>query len=159
MQVAKALFANRRYDEALAQLDRIAAVQPPLFGYTFLKGQCYGMKQMWPEAIAALHPLADTGELRHLALLGHTLARAGQREEAHRILADLVARQQRTGSGAFEVGVVYAGLGDFDQAFAWLDRSVEDQSLDEQIMTPTFEDLHRDPRFERLRRRLGLQNL
>jgi hypothetical protein len=51
------------------------------------------------------------------------------------------------------------GLGDFDQALAWLDSSVDDLSLDELIMTPTFEDLHRDPRFERLRRTLGLQKL
>ena len=157
--VAIALLANRRYDEALAQLDRIAAFRPPLFAYSLIMGQCYAMKQMWPEAIAALRPVADTGEPRHLAILGHTLARAGQREEAHRILADLLARQQRTGSGAFEVAVVYAGLGDLDQAFGWLDRSVEDQSLDEQIMTPAFEDLREDPRFERLARRLGLQKL
>jgi tetratricopeptide (TPR) repeat protein len=159
LEVAAALFANRRYDEALVQLDRIAAVQPPLLGYAHIMAQCYSMKQMWPEAIAALRPLADTGESYHLAVLGQTLARAGQREEAHRILADLLAHQQRTGSGAFQVAVVYAGLGDFDQAFAWLDRSVDDRSLDESIMGPAFEDLRKDPRFERLARRLGLQKL
>jgi tetratricopeptide (TPR) repeat protein len=159
INVAIALLANRRYEEALAQLDRITAVQPPLFAYSLIMGECYAMKRMWPEAIAALRPTADTGEPRHLAILGHTLARAGQREEANRILAQLIARQERTGGGAFEVAVVHAGLGDFDQAFAWLDRSVEDQSLDEQIMTPAFEDLREDPRFERLARRLGLQNL
>lgn len=159
MNVAEALFANRRYDEALAQLDRIAAVQPPILGYAHIMAQCYGMKQMWPEAIATLRPLADTGEPRHLALLGHTLARAGRREEANRILADLLARRERTGVGAFEVAVVYAGLGDFDQAFSWFDRSVDDRSLKVDIMEPTFEDLRKDPRFERLASRLGLQKL
>jgi tetratricopeptide (TPR) repeat protein len=159
LEVAAALLANRRYDEALAQLDRIAAVQPPLFGYSLIMGQCYAMKQMWPEAVAVLRPFADTGEPEHLAILGYTLARAGQREEAHRIVADLIARRERTGVGAFEVAVVYAGLDDFDQAFAWLDRSVEDRSLDESIMGPAFEDLRKDPRFERLARHLDLQKL
>ncbi|CAN5829936.1 serine/threonine-protein kinase [soil metagenome] len=157
--VAEALFANHRYDEALAQLERIAAIQPPLQGASAIAGQCYAKKEMWPEAIAALRPLADTGDSMHLALLGHTLARAGQRKEANRILADLIARQERTVVGAFEIAVVYAGLGDFDQAFGWLDRSVDDKSLDNGIMEPTFEDLRQDPRFERLARRLGLQKL
>ena len=157
--VAAVLFFNRRYDEALAQLDHIAAMQPPLPMASEIAGASYAKKEMWPEAIAALRPRADAGEPAHLALLGHTLARAGQREEANRILADLIARSQRTGSGAFEVAVVHAGLGHFDEAFAWLDESVDDRSLKLSIMQPTFDDLHRDPRFERLRTRLGLQKL
>jgi TolB-like protein len=157
-EVAHALFANRRYDEALAQLDHIAALRPPLRRAALYAGQCYAKKQMWPEAIAALRPQAETSEPVALSLLGHTLARVGQREEAGRIQADLLARWQRTNVGAFEVAVVYAGLGDFDQAFAWLDKSVDDRSLKVHIVEPTFEDLQGDPRFERLMRRLGLQN-
>ena len=50
-----------------------------------------------------------------------------------------------------------AGFGDIDQAFAWLDKAVDEEMVDwELIKEPMFEDLHRDPRFERLRRRLGL---
>jgi predicted Zn-dependent protease len=114
---------------------------------------------MWDEAIAALRPQAETGDPLTIAFLGHVLARAGQREEATRVLADLLARQERTGAGAFEVAIVYAGLGELDEAFAWLDRSVDDYSLKVQIMAPTFDALHRDPRFESFSRRLGLQNL
>lgn len=149
--VADALFANRRYDEALAQLDRIAAIQPPLQAVAFIAGICYAKKQMWPEAVAALRPQAEAGEPDFVAVLGHTLARAGQREEANRILTDLIARQERTGVGAFQVAEVFAGLGDFD----WLDKSVDDHSC--HVMAYTLEDLHGDPRFERLRMRLGLQ--
>ena len=158
-EVAEALFANRRYDEALAQLERIASIQPPLLMASGIGAQCFAKKGMWSEAIATLRPQAETGEPGHLALLGHTLARAGQRDEAIRILADLLARRERTGAGAFEVAVVYAGLGDFDEAFAWLDRSIDDRSLGAWIMEPTLEDLRQDPRFERLAGRLGLQKL
>jgi TolB-like protein/Flp pilus assembly protein TadD len=157
--VAHALFANRRYDEALAQLEQIAAVRPPLRAAMVIASQCYAKKQMWPEAIAALRPQAEAGGPLITALLGHTLARAGRRDEAQRILAELLERRQRAGSGAFEVAVVYAGLGDSDQAFTWLDRSIDDYSLKVQIMEPTFENLQRDPRFERLRALLGLQKL
>jgi hypothetical protein len=134
-------------------------MRPPLLAASSLAGQCYAKKGMWSESIAALRPQAETGEPMHLALLGHTLARAGQPEEANRILAELHARRQRIGVGAFEVAIVYAGLGDFDQAFLWLDRSIDDRSLRSLIMQPTFDDLREDPRFERFVRRLGLQKL
>jgi len=49
-------------------------------------------------------------------------------------------------------------LGARDQAFEWLDRSIDDLSLSENIMLPIFADLHADPLFKRLRARLGLQN-
>jgi tetratricopeptide (TPR) repeat protein len=158
-EVAYALFANRRHEEALAQLDRVRGVRPPLRRVAVLAAQCYVEKGMWDQAIAALRPQAETGDPLTIAFLGHVLARAGQREEATRVLEDVLARQKRTGVGAFEVAIVYAGLGELDEAFAWLDRSVDDYSLKVQIMAPTFDTLHRDPRFERLSRRLGLQNL
>lgn len=154
--VAEALHANRRYDEALAQLDRIATIQPPLQAFASIAGHCYAEKQMWPEAISALRPQAEAGCFHTVAQLGNTLARAGQREEANQILADLLARRERTGVGALEVAMVYMGLGDFDQTLAWLDKAIDDRSMCA-IMGSTFEDLHGDPRFERLRRRLGLQ--
>ena len=155
-EVAHALFANHRYDEALAQLERIVAMRPPLLAASAIAGQCYAKKGMWSAAIAALRPHAESGEPVHLALLGHTLARAGQRDEAIRILTELHARRQRHGVGAFELATVYAGLGDLDQAFVWLDRSVDDRSLKYQIMEPTFEELRKDPRFERLTKRISL---
>ena len=111
------------------------------------------------EAIAILRPQAEAGDPLTLAFLGHALARAGQREEAYRVLADLLDRQRQNGAGAFEVAIVYAGLEEFDQAFDWLDRSVDDFSLGVTIMDPTFEDLRLDPRFERLSQRLGLQKM
>jgi len=152
---AGGLFANGRNDEALAQLDRVAAIKPPLQAVAFVAAQCYARQGRLSEAIAALRPLAEAGDPMFRGMLGHMLARAGQRDEANRLLADLLARRHRTRVGAFQVAMVYAGLGDFDQAFAWLDKSVDDRSIGGVIMGLTFEDLHRDPRFQRLRRRLG----
>jgi hypothetical protein len=94
------------------------------------------------------------------------LARGGQRDEALRIRETLIEQARRGEGGAFEIAVVCAGLGDDNQAFDWLNRSIGDRSLVGTpgtpalaIVGPLFEDLHRDPRFERLRGRLGLQKL
>jgi serine/threonine-protein kinase len=155
---AGGLFAIGRYDDALVQLDRVSAVKPPLQGAAFVAAQCYARQGRLPQTIATLRPLADAGDPMFRGMLGHMLARAGQRDEANKVLADLHARRERTGGGAFQVAMVYAGLGDFDLAFAWLDRSIDDLSIGSVINGPTFEDLHRDPRFQRLRRRLGLED-
>ena len=109
-----------------------------------------------PEAIAVLRPQAEAGDPMFRGLLGNMLARAGQRDEANRILVDLLARRERTGTGAFQIAMVNAGLGDLDQTFIWLDRSVDDRSIGTMIMGPTFEDLRRDSRFDKLKARLRL---
>lgn len=111
---------------------------------------------MWDKAIMMLRPGAEAGDPLFTALLGHMLGKTGQRGEANRILADLKARRERTGVGAFHIAIVYAGLGDLDETFAWLDKSIDDRSIVSYIMGPTFEDLRRDPRFNLMRQRLGL---
>ena len=52
--------------------------------------------------------------------------------------------------------MVYTGLEDLDQAFIWLDKSIDDRSISSMVMGPVFEVLHRDPRFQKFRARLGL---
>jgi hypothetical protein len=59
--------------------------------------------------------------------------------------------------GAIEVALVSAGLGDFDQAFAWLDRAIAGGSVNAEGSELLFDELRRDPRFERVRDRMGLQ--
>ncbi|HET6362219.1 MAG TPA: BTAD domain-containing putative transcriptional regulator [Gemmatimonadota bacterium] len=164
-EVAHALIANGRYDEALAHLAHIQNVQPPLLRTAQIAAQAYAMKEMWEEAIAAIRPQAErelaavSSMSQSAALYGYLLARSGQQEEADRVLQTLLARSQRTGTGAFDVATVYAGLGDFDQAFVWLDRAIEDgsETSHANVMEPVFEELRRDPRFKRVEERLGLQ--
>jgi len=84
------------------------------------------------------------------------LARAGQTESAQQTLKRLLERWRRGDGGAYAVAVVYAGFGEFDKATEWLDKSIDDRSLRYNIMEPAFEELRRDPRFDRVRNRLGI---
>lgn len=59
---------------------------------------------------------------------------------------------------AFGAALVYAGLGERDEAFRWLDRSID---LRAPLVTllkvdPRFDPLRQDPRFAGLLRRIGL---
>jgi hypothetical protein len=112
--------------------------------------------RMWPEAIAEFRWAMETGDARTaLSFFAYALARAGQRDEAERVLSDLLAGREYS-HGAFGIATVYAGLGDFDNAFAWLNKSAEENSVRVYLMGPMFEDLRRDARFDRVKRRIGL---
>ena len=156
--VASGLYGSHRYDEAIARLEPLMALKPQLQGVTFAIAQCYAKKGKWDAAIALLRPGAEAGDPLFKALLGNMLARTGKREEANRILDDLIARRERTGFGAFHIAMIHAGFGSRDETFAWLDKSIDDRSIVSFIMGPTFEELHSDPRFTQLRRRLGLES-
>jgi hypothetical protein len=92
----------------------------------------------------------ETAEARAaLAFLAYAHARSGETAYARTILDDLLAGRRRS-HGAFGIAVVYAGLRDYDNAFRWLERSVEEKSWRVYIVDPMFAELHRDPRFARL---------
>jgi DNA-binding SARP family transcriptional activator len=158
--VAHALLFNDRCDEALAQLEKVASVRPPLLRAAAVAAECYAEQHRWAKALAVLQPLRDRDPTL-LALSGYMLARAGQREQALRVEAALVQRWRERHEGAEHVAEVYAGLGDLDRAFAWLDRALDDGTLVlnpwyGEIVEPAFRELQRDRRFQRVRQRLDL---
>lgn len=53
-------------------------------------------------------------------------AQAGRRSDALRLLAELKKREQPGYSEAFVLA--YLGLGDYDQAFVWLERAYQEQA-------------------------------
>jgi tetratricopeptide (TPR) repeat protein len=153
--LARGLLVNGRCDEALAQLDRLKQLRPPPARAGNIAAQCFATRKQWPQAIDAISRVAQTNE-QATAYLGFMLARGGQTDSARVIRDRLLARMRRGEGTAYGLAVVYAGLGDFDSAFEWLDRAFVDRSLRPDIMEPLFEDLRRDPRFERIRERLGI---
>jgi tetratricopeptide (TPR) repeat protein len=156
-EVADALLANDRCDEALVELEKLRSLDPPLNRAGVIAADCYGQKRMWPEAIAEIRRITVKGGPRSQAFLGYVLGRGGRTEEARRILAEMLDRSRRANGGAFDVALVYLGLGDNDQAFTWLDKAVDDRSLGFEWMHTIVNGLRRDPRFEKLGRRAGLR--
>ena len=153
-ELGKQLCLNRQYDEGLAELARVSRVRPPLLRVAGYMAVCYGMQGRWHEAAAQLR---DRRRGRLGPMLGYALARAGDTTTAKAIRDELLARWKTHQRGAFGVAMVDAGLGDFDQAFARLDRAVDDLTLDGIVVYPIFPELRNDPRFDRFLARLGLQ--
>lgn len=156
-EVARGLLLNDRCDEALELLGRLTYLQPPPARAASIAAQCWAQQRMWQRAVDQLRPVAQRNPLQTDPWLGFMLARAGQTDEARQIRDRLVELWRRDGGSAFGVAVVDAGFGDFDGAFEWLDKAIDDRSLRYNIMEPAFSELRQDPRFDRVRQRLGIQ--
>jgi serine/threonine protein kinase/tetratricopeptide (TPR) repeat protein len=90
--------------------------------------------------------------------LGYGYARAGNKLEAQKRLEELKELRKRRFVDARDIGLVYMGLGDNDQALAWFDRAVEEGStgLVDLKISAAYDPLRSDPRFADLVRRVGI---
>jgi TolB-like protein/DNA-binding SARP family transcriptional activator/Flp pilus assembly protein TadD len=155
-EVANALQAMGRCDEAFARLEKLKYLRPPLLRAGAIAAQCYAQKGMWPQAIAELQKISNSSA-RGRGLLGYMLGRAGRRGEAEAMLSGMLDRTHKQDTNAFDVAAVYAGLGERDQALTWLEKSVADRSMALEQLRMITTGMESDARLERLRLGLGLQ--
>jgi eukaryotic-like serine/threonine-protein kinase len=161
-EVGLASYFSRNYDQAIDQFQKTleldANFPPP---HTFLAA-AYEQKGMFEEAIAAFQRAITVtkGADKTLAMasLGHVYAVSGKKTEARKTLAELQRLSEHSYVPATDVALVYAGLGEKDKAFAWLDKAYEEHSfsLSNLKVEPRFDPLRSDPRYADLLRRIGL---
>lgn len=89
---------------------------------------------------------------------GYVQAMIGSRNEAMRIAKEMEEEFAKGQADGRDVAVVYAGLGENDKVFEWLEKDFQKRStsLVELRMEVPFLTLHNDPRFKDLLRRMGL---
>lgn len=119
----------------------------------------YEQKAQYRQAIAEFEKAGglEKGSANTISSLGHVYALAGDRKSAQKALEKL---KSSTGSGTlapYELAVVYAALGEKDQAFESLDRARQERStlLTYLKMDPRFDDLRPDKRFQELTQAVG----
>jgi tetratricopeptide (TPR) repeat protein len=154
------LYKGRRYDQLIAEHSKTVASWPdPRFFYwdSFLAA-AYRETGRYAEALAEYERAQQA--VGELPLYGYavTLARAGQTAKARAMLDRLLAYAKDHYLNPITLVAVYAALGDRDQAFAWLDRTVTDRTgwLWGIATWPEFDALQNDPRLAQLIRRMGL---
>jgi hypothetical protein len=96
------------------------------------------------------------GSATCIANLARAYVVAGRRSDAVALLDDLQKRSSPLHSYASEVAVIYAALGDSDQAMAWLERGAAERFNPGVLLRPGLDPLRGDARFADLLRRVGL---
>ena len=121
-------------------------------------GQAYEQKNMHNEAIVEFRTaiqLSGDNEIFN-ANLSYAYATSGRREEASKMVKELEDRQSQHSSTDANIGLIYVGLGDKDQAMIWLDKAYQARFNPSILLRPTFDPLRSDTRFQDLLRRIGL---
>jgi eukaryotic-like serine/threonine-protein kinase len=148
-----------RYDAAIEQFQKTFLLAPELWWAHFFMGWAYDRKGMQPEALAALDEAIRLGSTYAAAYRSYMHARAGDTGDAERLLLELQTQAQEAYVSPHHIAIIYAGLGDREGTFTWLEKAYE--SREEAMMflnvDPTWEDLREDPRFQALVRRVGLK--
>jgi TolB-like protein/tetratricopeptide (TPR) repeat protein len=156
MNSAFSYYFARQYDQALAQMQRASGLPHSPAEIAFPLGVIYVEKNIYSEAIQKFKELGDAPHA--LGHMGNAYARMGRVAEARAMIAKLQDHVQKTGVGRYEIALVYAGLGEKDEAFAWLERSfaARDKGLTYLKIDPCLEPLRSGQRFEDLAQRVGL---
>ena len=149
-------------DRAIEQLRKTIELDPNFVASYLYLGFAYEQKGMNDAAIAEFSKaVAISGDgRRHVmeAALGHAYAVAGKRVEAQRTIERLKVTAERRYISPYSIAVIYLGLGDKEQAFAWLNRAYQERDnwLIYLNVEPRLDPLRSDARFTDLLRRVGL---
>jgi TolB-like protein/DNA-binding winged helix-turn-helix (wHTH) protein/Tfp pilus assembly protein PilF len=139
-------YFTRRYDEAIDQLRKTLEMDPAFGEARWTLGLAYEQKGMTEQALKEFRDLLSIsdGNTGVNASVGHLYAVTGRSAEARGMLLRLQEMSKRRYVPPYDVAVIYAGLGEEEEALAWLEKAYDDHSL-----RPVW--LKFDPRLDGLR--------
>jgi len=154
------LFHARRYDEAIREYRSVLAARPDDLPANLFLGMALIADDQPGKAISPLEKVVSGSErsIDAFGILVMAYAQAGRRADALRLLGELKKRQLTNYVPAGAFVNAYLGLGDYEQAFIWLDRAFQERAnvLEYVKVHPFFDPLRGDPRFKELVHRVGL---
>jgi serine/threonine-protein kinase len=149
---------SRQPDAAIRDLQETLELNPRSELALQLLGHAYLQKGMNDAALDAFRRAAALSGVRDSAHLAYGYAVTGHQADAKRVIETLVATDRSRYLPPFHIALAYAGLGDKDAAFRWLERAYDEHAsfMDGLKVTPGFDVLHSDPRFAVLLARMNL---
>lgn len=152
-------FAHR-YDDVITNCQKTLKLDPNFFAARRYLGLAYTQKKMYAEAIAEFQRAvtASGGSPIVKAELGHAHAASGNRPQAERVIEELIRVSNERYISPYYIAMIYAGLGDREKAFEWLDRAYDDRAdyLVYLKVDPRFDPLQSDERFQQMLQKIGL---
>ena len=142
------------YDRAVDTLKKTIDIDPNFPRTHFRLGQVYEMRGQYNLAIPEFENAVrlSGGDPYYAGSLGHADAVSGNTGQARAVLQDLQSRVHQQYVPPYAIALIYAGLGDKDRAFRWLQNAVQDRSTSMVFLRsdPELINLRSDPRFAQL---------
>jgi DNA-binding winged helix-turn-helix (wHTH) protein/TolB-like protein/lipoprotein NlpI len=159
-RLAQALVFARQPDLAIEECRKALEMDPEHPGLLTHLAWAYEQKGMCEEALALTKRVKQSSTYPEaISMLGYQYARCGSTDLARRELKELRKMAERGTVPAYFYAPILAGLGEQEEAFACLEKSVAERSeLAACIKADVrLESLRSDPRFADLVRRVGLE--
>jgi serine/threonine protein kinase/tetratricopeptide (TPR) repeat protein len=153
------LYYAHRYAQAILQLRKTIDLDPTYWWAHSYLGRAYEQQGQFPEAIAEFQEAVRLGSgiNEPKAFLGRVYAVSGKRAEARKVLEELNEVSKQFYVSPYNIALIYAGLGEKDQALAWLERAFAERStwMPYLKVDPWLDSLRSEPRFQDLLRRMN----
>ena len=156
--VADALCSLHLFEESVQQSRKTLALDPNFAVGHFQLAETLVQQRQYGAAIGEFQrAITISGHLAAFdANLAHAYAVSGRKTEALQIAQDLASRANLNPAADADIALIYVGLGDFDQAMAWLDKAYDARFNPSILIRAAFDPLRADARFRDLRHRVGL---
>jgi tetratricopeptide (TPR) repeat protein len=153
------LYLARRYEDAAAQLGRALELDRDYWFAHMILGLA---KQQQGKVAEAIEGYREASRLEPtspeaMSALAQAYAVADETGEARGILRELTKWAKKDYVSPFNIGRIYAALGEMDQAFACFDQAFDERSffLSWFLVEPSLDSLRADPRFAHMLARLA----
>lgn len=153
------LYRARRYDDAIAHLQTTLELDPNYVLVYVNLGLVHAAAGRPLEAVTAF----ETGRTlsgNHpdlVGLAGYARALAGERDQAHEALSELLVLSTQRYVSPFIISLINVGLGDKESALDWLERAYDDRVWLMALLkvAPELDALRAEQRFEALLEKMG----
>ncbi len=162
-EVGRMYIAARKFNDAIPIDQKVADENPTFSRAHFFLAMAYWGKGMYPQVVEEFKIYGKLSGDRNIADFAaaldqgfHATGWTGALKKGIAVLQS----QRKTGyTSAYTIGALYAGLGEKDQAFQWLNTAYQERDSQMEGLKTDFllDPLHGDPRFGELVRKVGLQ--
>ncbi len=162
MQVGEVHSWIRQYDEAIAVCSKLASENPTFARANFCLAEAYWGKGMYPQVVEEYKRhgelSGDRNEADFAAALEQGFHAAGWKGALSKGIQVRLAQRKTGHFSASGIAALYAGLGNKELAFQWLNTAYQEHDWLLERLKSNFllDPLRSDPRFAELVRKIGL---
>ncbi len=159
--VGEVLYYMKRYDPAIEQFNKALELDPNSLLTLVDLGNLYAQQNRFDESLRELQKVGQivgADDPYGAGELGYVYAKAGKKDEAMGILNRLIEFSKKDYDVSVEIAYVFAGLGDKDNAFAWLEKGYNERNIQLEFLKidPMWDNLRPDPRYAAMLKKIGL---
>lgn len=153
---AAVLMYARRFGEAVEQAKKTYDLDPAFIGSRNWLAHAYNANGSYADALAVAEPSMNSA-MPLFTGAAYAYAKTGQRDKALAVIQNIKEREKTQYVQSYWVAIMYAALGDKDNAFASLEKAYRDHDwfLQRIKVDPFMDPLRDDPRFAEMVKRLN----